>query len=126
MSASCFWDSWLLPLLQPFNKGLEFYITDPSVKVYSTKGIPHRDMDYHAGNFGQNPADNSQFQFASGKFDETHMDSEERANDDAKWHWGMSILDTSASDQTGTNKPHGLFRAECSQHCKMRAWLANS
>ncbi|KAI8164588.1 hypothetical protein K4K49_012282 [Colletotrichum sp. SAR 10_70] len=75
-------------------------------------------MDYKSDTLGSNPTGMENFQFSTGDFDRSHMDGDELNTGDVKYHWGMSVFDRGGADQTGSNQPHGLLRADASSHSR--------
>lgn len=94
MSNELFWDKWLLPRLEPFNKDTQFYTTKMDVKVDGTEGTV-----WFNWLVGKNPAKAPYFDFIPGL-----------PTNGYGYEWGPKTFDVSNSDGTG------WFKIEAQQY----------
>ena len=107
LAGHLFWDSWLLPLLQDFNRQTEFYTQTPDVKVANDTATV-----YFYWSIGQNPQPDSYFAYQKGML--SVLDKS------LGYHWGSTDYDVNNNDQQGSNPPHGTFRAVAEQTGEFR------
>jgi hypothetical protein len=96
MSNELFWDSWLLPRLEPFNRKTQFYTAKMDVKVDSEKGSVIFNWK-----IGENPAGPPYFSFLP-----------ETPDNGNGYEWGPKALNVSNSGGDG------WFRIEAEQYGK--------